>query len=84
MPDFMVELRALTAESEKMLGPHAHLRPHSAKSSICSGCQIGWKKGRWVISGNPAVGRYPADGHGHCDPAKSNGGAGMTNTCSPA
>jgi integrase len=53
MPDFMVELRALTAQSAKMLRAACSPAPAPAKSSRYSGCQIDWKKGRWVIPGNP-------------------------------
>jgi hypothetical protein len=59
MPDFMVELGALTAQSPKMLRAACSPAPAPAKSSRCTRVPDRLEEGPLGDTRQPAVGRYP-------------------------
>jgi integrase len=61
MPDFMVDLRALTSQSGKMLEVCILTCVRTIEVIQMQWSQIDWKKGKWVIPGKVMKNELPAD-----------------------
>ncbi len=61
MPAFMAELRALTAQSAKMLEVCILTCVRTTEVVQMQWAQIDWKKGRWVIPGKVMKNGLEAD-----------------------
>jgi integrase len=61
LPDFMVDLRALTAQSAKMLEVCILTCVRTTEIIQMQWAQIDWKKGRWVIPGKAMKNGLEAD-----------------------